>query len=45
MADADGWTVVDELQRIGYAGTDRVGGFWVDSFFEIQIEQGSILEK
>ncbi len=45
MADADGRTVGDELQRIGYAGTDEVGGFSVDSFFEIHIEQGPILEK
>ena len=45
MADADGRTVGDELQRIGYAGTDKVGGFSVDSFFEIHIEQGPILEK
>ncbi len=45
MADADGRTVGDELQRIGYAGTNTVGGFSVDSFFEIHIEQGPILEK
>lgn len=45
MADADGRTVGDELSRIGYAGPETVGGFDVDSFFEIHIEQGPILEK
>jgi len=45
MADADGRTVGEELQRIGYAGGEPVGGFDVDSFFEIHIEQGPILEK
>lgn len=45
MADADGNTVGAELRRIGYAGTARVGGFPVDSFFELHIEQGPILES
>lgn len=45
MADADGRSVGDELRRIGYAGPEAVGGFPVDSFFELHIEQGPILEN
>ncbi len=45
MVDADGNSVGDELKRIGYAGSEPVGGFEVDSFFEIHIEQGPILEN
>jgi len=45
MADANGRTVGEELKRIGYAGAERVGGLDVDSFFEIHIEQGPILER
>ena len=45
MADSEGRTIGEELRRIGYAGTEPVGGFQVDSFFEIHIEQGPILEK
>jgi beta-ureidopropionase / N-carbamoyl-L-amino-acid hydrolase len=45
MSDADGNSVGDELRRIGYAGPEAVGGFEIDSFFEIHIEQGPILEK
>lgn len=43
-ADADGKTVGEELQRIGYAGTEPVGGRAVHAFFETHIEQGPILE-
>ena len=42
--DADGKTVGEELQRIGYAGTEPVGGYPVGAFFEAHIEQGPILE-
>ena len=45
MQDADGKSVGDELKRIGYAGPEAVGGFPVDSFFELHIEQGPILEN
>lgn len=45
MVDADGNSVGDELKRIGYAGPEPVGGFEIDSFFEIHIEQGPILEN
>ncbi|MBG06275.1 MAG: Zn-dependent hydrolase [Rhodospirillaceae bacterium] len=45
MSDADGKSIGDELKRIGYAGSEPVGGFDVDSFFEIHIEQGPILEN
>lgn len=43
-ADADGKTMGEELQRIGYAGTEEVGGREVHAFFETHIEQGPILE-
>jgi beta-ureidopropionase / N-carbamoyl-L-amino-acid hydrolase len=42
--DVDGKTVGEELQRIGYAGTEPVGGQPMHAFFETHIEQGPILE-
>ncbi|MNX03643.1 N-carbamoyl-L-amino acid hydrolase [compost metagenome] len=42
--DAQGISVRDELQAIGYAGPDPVGGRAVDAYFEAHIEQGPILE-
>ncbi len=44
-ADADGKTMGEELERIGYAGPDEVGGRDVHAFFEVHIEQGPILEE
>ena len=43
-ADADGLTMGEELQRIGYAGAEVVGGRPVHAYFEAHIEQGPILE-
>lgn len=43
--DADGATLGDELQRIGYAGDEEVGERKMHAFFELHIEQGPILEK
>jgi N-carbamoyl-L-amino-acid hydrolase len=43
-ADADGKTMGEELERIGYAGREPVGGYPVDAFFEAHIEQGPLLE-
>ena len=43
-ADADGKTMGEELERIGYAGEDEVGGRPVHAYFEAHIEQGPILE-
>jgi len=43
-ADADGKTIGEELERIGYAGTEAVGGRDIHAFFEVHIEQGPILE-
>ena len=43
-ADVDGRTIGDELRRIGYAGSEPVGGRAVHAFFETHIEQGPILE-
>ncbi|MDP9043559.1 MAG: Zn-dependent hydrolase [Pseudomonadota bacterium] len=42
--DAEGKTIGAELQRIGYAGSEPVGGRAVHAFFETHIEQGPILE-
>ncbi len=43
--DEDGAvTVGAELERIGYAGLDPVGGRAVHAYFEAHIEQGPILE-
>jgi len=44
-ADLDGKTMGEELQRIGYAGEDEVGGREFKAFFEVHIEQGPILEN
>ncbi len=43
--DVDGKTMGEELERIGYAGPDEVGGRPVHAFFEVHIEQGPILEE
>ncbi len=42
--DAEGKTMGEELERIGYAG-DLEMGFPVHAFFEVHIEQGPILEE
>lgn len=43
-SDSDGLTMGEELQRIGYAGDEEVGGRDVYAYFEAHIEQGPILE-
>ncbi|MHA1537108.1 MAG: Zn-dependent hydrolase [Alphaproteobacteria bacterium] len=43
-ADTDGKTMGEELERIGYAGPEEVGGREVHAYFETHIEQGPILE-
>jgi N-carbamoyl-L-amino-acid hydrolase len=43
--DADGLTVQAELQRIGYVGTAPVGSPVVDSYVELHVEQGPVLEQ
>jgi N-carbamoyl-L-amino-acid hydrolase len=40
----DGTTVEDNLQRIGYRGTAPVGCAQVDSYIELHIEQGPVLD-
>ena len=42
--DEEGKTFGDELRRIGYAGDAPVGGRPIDSYFELHIEQGPILD-
>jgi beta-ureidopropionase / N-carbamoyl-L-amino-acid hydrolase len=43
--DADGATVQAELQHIGYQGNAPVGAPRVDSYVELHIEQGPVLEQ
>lgn len=45
QVDAEGRVFGKELEAIGYAGDQPVGGIPVDSFFEAHIEQGPILEQ
>ncbi len=45
VAVDDGATLGDELARIGYAGPAPVGAPRVDSFFELHIEQGPVLDR
>ena len=40
----DGPAFGEELRRIGYLGETPVGGRGVDSYFELHIEQGSVLD-
>ena len=42
--DRDGKTFGDELDRIGYRGTEKAGGHSLGAMFELHIEQGPILE-
>ena len=42
--DLEGITVGDALKKIGYAGSQPVGGRPVGAYFEAHIEQGPILE-
>ena len=44
LVDADGKTIGEELERIGYAGPEDVGKRDIHAFFEVHIEQGPILE-
>jgi len=44
ITDNDGYTIGEELQRIGYAGTTPVGEQKFSSAVEIHIEQGPVLE-
>ncbi|RQS11895.1 Zn-dependent hydrolase [Burkholderia sp. Bp9002] len=43
--DTAGKTIGDELARIGYAGSEPVGGHPVHAVYELHIEQGAILER
>ncbi|MDY7540598.1 Zn-dependent hydrolase [Undibacterium sp. RTI2.1] len=42
--DVDGKTVRDELERIGYLGTQTPGDHPIGAYFETHIEQGPVLE-
>jgi len=42
--DTDGKTVKDELERIGYVGSEEPGAHPIGCYFETHIEQGPVLE-
>jgi N-carbamoyl-L-amino-acid hydrolase len=42
--DKDGVTIGSELERIGFAGSEPVGGREIDAYFELHIEQGPHLD-
>lgn len=42
--DAEGKRFIDELERIGWKGDEKVGARKMHAFFEYHIEQGPILE-
>jgi len=42
--DADGKSVRDELERIGYIGSEEPGEHPIGAYFETHIEQGPVLE-
>ncbi|CAM5769885.1 Zn-dependent hydrolase [Labrys miyagiensis] len=43
-ADRDGISFLEELERIGYRGTEKAGSHKFQAMFELHIEQGPILE-
>ena len=43
--DAQGRSFGAELERIGYNGSDRVSPDEIESYFELHIEQGPVLEQ
>ncbi len=43
--DVDGKRLKDELEKIGYLGSEEVGSRHMQAFFEAHIEQGPILEE
>jgi N-carbamoyl-L-amino-acid hydrolase len=45
LSDAEGVTVGAALDRIGYRGEAPAAAFPADSYFELHIEQGPILER
>jgi N-carbamoyl-L-amino-acid hydrolase len=42
--DSEGKALGDELERIGFKGSEPIGGRPIHAFFELHIEQGPILE-
>jgi len=42
--DPDGIRFADELERVGYRGSESVSGHKLGAYFELHIEQGPILE-
>ncbi len=44
LTDLEGKTLGEELERIGYVGAAPIGEREVESYFELHIEQGPVLE-
>ena len=42
--DPEGIRFIDELERIGYRGSESVSGHKLGAYFELHIEQGPVLE-
>ena len=42
--DSDGVSIEEELQRLGYGGADTLDDMAIDTFVELHIEQGPVLE-
>jgi N-carbamoyl-L-amino-acid hydrolase len=45
LTDADGYTVKDELKRIGFDGPEKCGDVEIVALYEAHIEQGPVLEN
>ncbi|WP_292962977.1 Zn-dependent hydrolase [Novosphingobium sp. UBA1939] len=45
LKDADGVTIGQALDAIGYRGAAPVGGREIDGYFELHIEQGDVLDR
>jgi N-carbamoyl-L-amino-acid hydrolase len=45
LTDADGYSVKDELKRIGFDGPEKCGNVSIKALYEAHIEQGPILEN
>jgi len=45
LTDANGYSVKDELKRIGFDGPEKCGDVKIEALYEVHIEQGPLLES
>ena len=45
LKDGDGVSFGEALEAIGYKGAAPVGGYEIDGYFELHIEQGDVLDR